>query len=32
MVNSRIDGGMSSLNRGVYDKDELEDFIKQIED
>lgn len=31
MVNARIEGGMSSLNRGVYNKGELEKFKIQIE-
>ncbi len=31
MVNMRIEGGMSSLNRGVYSKEELENFKKQLE-
>lgn len=32
MINARIMGGKSSLNRGVYSKAELESFIKQIEE
>lgn len=29
-VNMRIEGGMTSLNRGVYTREELEAFIKKI--
>ncbi len=29
MVNLRIEGGMSSLNRGGYNKDELDAFVKK---
>ena len=31
MVNTKIDNGMSSLNRVVYDRNELEDFKRQME-
>ena len=31
-VMCRIEGGLSSLGRGVYNKDELNKFIKQIEE
>lgn len=32
MVKSRIEGGISTLNRGVYDKGELDNFIILIEE
>ena len=31
MVNAKIETGMSSLNRKVYDRNELEDFKRQME-
>ncbi len=31
LVNAKIEEGMSSLNRGIYDKGELESFKKQLE-
>lgn len=31
-VMGRIEGGLSSLGRGVYNKDDLDKFIKQIEE
>ena len=30
-VNARIEGGMTALNRGVYTREELEEFMKLIE-
>lgn len=30
MVNMKIESGISSLNRGVYTKEELENFINQL--